>query len=164
MEKKVWRRLWQVLKCTTLKKVQQRQYDAVWCMDQHRFFGAGSRLTSTFFEVNRVSLCAKIQANAANFTTGHLRVQKGNDLKHNVNAAEEFLKVWKWNILQWPGQWPDLNLILLHFTCLKKRKKIHKHLKTAAAVTWQTHFSAAVRGLQTSDSEVWTFLLLFIMM
>lgn len=123
VEKKSWRRLWQVLilKRTTFKKKYSRgsmmQYDA-WINIASLALGHNSHLHKYIFW--SVTLC---KARAANFTGGHLRVQKGNDLKHNVNAAQEFLKVWKWNILQWPGQWPDLNLILLHFTCLKKKEK-----------------------------------------
>ncbi len=32
-------------------------------------------------------------------------------------ATQEFLKVKKWNIRQWPSQSPDLNTIEQHFTC-----------------------------------------------
>lgn len=91
VEKKVWRGLWQVLilKRTTFKKVQQRQYDAVWYSMMH-----GSTLllwhwvmthiyTSTFFEVNRVSLCAKF----------------GQMQQTSLEDTWEYRKAMTWNIM-----------------------------------------------------------------
>ncbi len=34
-----------------------------------------------------------------------------DDLKHTAKATQEFLKIKKWNILQWLSQSPDLNPI-----------------------------------------------------
>ncbi len=39
-----------------------------------------------------------------------------NDPKHTGKATQEFLKVNKWIIVQWPSHSPDLNPIELHFT------------------------------------------------
>ncbi len=34
-----------------------------------------------------------------------------DDPKHTKKATQEILKVKKWNILKWPSQSPDINLI-----------------------------------------------------
>ncbi len=37
--------------------------------------------------------------------------QMDNDPKHTAKATQEFLKVKKWNVRQWPSQSPDLKCI-----------------------------------------------------
>lgn len=83
-----------------------------------------------------------------------LEVQRGNDLKHNVKTAQEFLKVRKWNILQWASQWPELNLMLLQFTCLKEGKK---QIPTKNCRQPQQG-CGAVRRLDPSDFNIFNFM------
>ncbi len=68
-------------------------------------------------EVHRDILSAQIQSNAAKLIGWRFIVQIDDDPKHTVKATQEFLKVKKWNIWQWPSQSPDLNTIEQHFTC-----------------------------------------------
>ncbi len=56
-------------------------------------------------EVYRDILSAQIQQIAAKLTALHST--SGNDPKHTAKATQEFLKVKKWNILQWPSQFPE---------------------------------------------------------
>lgn len=52
-------------------------------------------------EVYRDILTAQIQPNAAKLIERHFTVQMDNDPEHTATATQEFLKVKKWNILQW---------------------------------------------------------------
>ncbi len=72
-----------------------------------------SRINS---EVYRDILSAQIQSNAAKLIGRCFIVQIDDDPKHTAKATQEFLKLKKWNILQWPSQSPDLNPIEQHFT------------------------------------------------
>ncbi len=68
-----------------------------------------SRINS---EVYRDILSAQIQSNGAKLIGRRFIVQ----MEMTQNATQEFLKIRKWNILQWLSQSPDLNPIELHFT------------------------------------------------
>ncbi len=49
-----------------------------------------------------------------------------DDPKHTANATQEFLKVKKVHILQWPSQSPDFNLIEHSFHLLKTKLKAER--------------------------------------
>ncbi len=59
-----------------------------------------------------------------------------DDPKHTAKATQEFLKVKKLNILQWPSQSPDFKPIEHAFhllkTKLKAERPTNKQLKSAA--------------------------------
>ncbi len=59
---------------------------------------------------------AQIQSKSAKLIVWRFIVQMDNDPKHTGKATQEFLKVKKWIILQWPSHSPGLNPIELHFT------------------------------------------------
>ncbi len=66
-------------------------------------------------------------------------VQMDDDPKQTAKAIQEFLKVKKWNILQWPSQCPDFNPIEhLVKTKLKAERPIDKQLESAAVKAWQS--------------------------
>ncbi len=70
-------------------------------------------------------------------------VQEDNDPKHKAKASQQFLKVKKWNILQWPNQSPDFNPIEHAFHLLKTKLKAERptnkqQLKSAAAKARQS--------------------------
>ncbi len=67
-----------------------------------------SRMNS---EVYKDILSAQIQSNGAKLIGQRFIVQADNDPKHTAKTTQEFLKVKKWNILQWPSQSPDFNPI-----------------------------------------------------
>ncbi len=79
-----------------------------------------SRMNS---EVYRDILSAQIQPNTAKLIGRHFIVQMDNDPKHTAKTIQEFLKVKKWNILQWPSQSPDVNPTEHEFHFLKKKLK-----------------------------------------
>ncbi len=89
-------------------------------------------------EVYRDILSAQIQPNGRHFI-----VQMDDDPKHTAKATQEFLKVKKWNILQWPSQSPDLNPTEHAFYLLKPKLKAERptnkqQLKSAAVKAWQS--------------------------
>ncbi len=65
-------------------------------------------------EVYNDILSAQIQSNGAKLIGRRFIGHIDNDPKHTSKAAQEILKVKRWNILQ--SQSPDLNLIELRFT------------------------------------------------
>ncbi len=72
-----------------------------------------------------------------------LHSTSGNDPKHIAKATQGFLKVKKWNILQWPSQSPDFNPIEHAFYLLKTKLKAERltnkqQLKSAAVKAWQS--------------------------
>ncbi len=73
----------------------------------------GSRINS---KVYSDILSAQIQSNAAKLIGRRLIIQMDNNPEHTAKTTQEFLKVKKWNILQWPSQSPDFNPIEQHFT------------------------------------------------
>ncbi len=94
-------------------------------------------------EVYRDILSAQIQPNAAKLIGQRFIVQMDNDPKHTAKATQEFLKVKKWNILQWPSQSPDFNQIEHAFHLLKKKLKADRptkkqQLKSASVKAWQS--------------------------
>jgi len=50
-------------------------------------------------------------------------VQTDADPKHTAKVTQEFLKVKKWNIPQWPSHSPDLNPFEHAFHMLKTKLK-----------------------------------------
>ncbi len=95
-----------------------------------------SRMNS---EVYRDILCAQIQPNAAKLIGRCFLAQIDDDPKHTAKATQEFLKVMKWNILQWPSHSPDLKPIEHAFHLLKTKLKAaqptnKQQLKSAAVV------------------------------
>ncbi len=75
-------------------------------------------------EVYRDTLSAQIQPNAAKLVGRRFIVQMDNDTKHTAKTIQEFLKVKKWNILQWPSQPKVIQVIQngstrsrMHSTC-----------------------------------------------
>jgi len=66
------------------------------------------------------------------------------DPKHTAKETQEFLKVKKWNILQWSAsQSPDFNPIEHAFHLLKTKLKAERptnkqQLKSAAVKAWQS--------------------------
>ncbi len=99
-----------------------------------------SRMNS---EVYRDILSAQIQPNAAKLIGLCFIVQVDNDPKHTAKTTQEFLKVKKWNILQWPSQSPDFNPTEHAFHLLKTKLKAEsptnkQQLKSAAAQAWQS--------------------------
>ncbi len=84
-------------------------------------------------------------------------VQKDNDPKHTAKATQEFLKVKKWNIPQWPSQSPDLNPIEHAFHLLKTKLEAERptnkqQLKSAAANAWQS-----ITKEETVSGDVYEF-------
>ncbi len=77
-------------------------------------------------EVYRDILAAQIQPNAAKLIGRRFIVQMDDDPKHTAKATQEFLKAKKWNILQWPSQSPDCNLIENAFHSLKTKLKAER--------------------------------------
>ena len=89
------------------------------------------RSSRMFSKVYMDVLSARIQANAASLIGHRFTVQKDNDPKHAVKANQEFIRVKKCKILQWPRQSPDFNLIKHSFHLLKinltaERPSIHQ--------------------------------------
>ena len=88
-------------------------------------------------------LSAHIQPNATKLIGCRFTVQVDNDPKHPAKATQAFMKAKKWNILQWPSQSPDLNIIEHAFHLLKTRLKAERptskqQLKVAAVKAWQS--------------------------
>ncbi len=95
------------------------------------------------FEVYRDILSAQIQPNAAKLIGWCFLAQIDDDPKHPAKATQEFLKVMKWNILQWPSQSPDLKPIEHEFHLLKTKLKAARptnkqQLKSAAVKAWHS--------------------------
>ncbi len=65
-------------------------------------------------------LSAQNQQNGAKLIGLRFIIQMDNDPKHTAQTTQEFLKVKKWIILQWPSQSPDFIPIELHFTCWRQ--------------------------------------------
>ncbi len=82
-----------------------------------------SRMNS---EVCRDIFSAQIQLNGAKLIGRRFIVQMDDDPKHTAKATQEFLKVKKWIILQWPSQSPDLNPIEHAFHLLKTKLKTER--------------------------------------
>ncbi len=82
-----------------------------------------SRMNSVVY---RDILSVQIQPSAAKLIGWHFIVQMDNDPKHTAKATQEFLKVKKWIILQWPSQSPDLNPIKHEFHLLKTKLKAER--------------------------------------
>ncbi len=99
---------------------------AVWCMSCMASSGTGLLVFSDDETEDRGSLInskvysdilsAQIQSNAAKLIGRRLIIQMDDNQEHTAKTTQEFLKVKKWNILQWPSQSPDLNPIEQHFT------------------------------------------------
>ncbi len=68
-------------------------------------------------EVYRDILSALIQSNGTKLIGQTFITQMDGDPKHTAKATQEFLKVKKWNILQWPSQSPDSTRLSMHLTC-----------------------------------------------
>ncbi len=88
-------------------------------------------------------LSAQTQSNAAKLIGRCFVVQMDDDPKHTAKATQKFLKVKKWNILQWPSQSPDFNPIEHAFHLLKTNLKAERptnkqQLKSAAVKAWQS--------------------------
>ena len=84
-----------------------------------------------------------IQPNASELIGRRFTVQMDNDLKHTAKATKEFFKAKKWNVMQWPSQSLDLNLIEHAFHLLKtklkgKCPKNKQELKIVAVEAWQS--------------------------
>ncbi len=62
-------------------------------------------------EVYRDILSTQIQSNGAKLIGQHFIVQMDDDPNHTAKTTQEFLMVKMWNILQWPNQSLNLNLI-----------------------------------------------------
>ncbi len=71
-------------------------------------------------------LSAQIQPNAAELIGRCFIVQMDDDPKHTANATQEFVKIKKWIILQWPSQSPDLNPLEHAFHLLKIKLKAER--------------------------------------
>ncbi len=109
-------------------------------------------------EVYRDILSAQIQSNAAKLTGRCFIIQMDNDAKHTAKATQGFLKVKKWNILQWPSQSPDLNPIEHAFHILKTKLKAERptnkqQLKSAAVKAWQSITKEETQSLVMSTSS-----------
>ncbi len=63
------------------------------------------------------------------------KVQMDDDLKHTAKSTQEFLKVKKWNILQWPSQSPVFNLTEHVFYSLKTKLKVERPSKRTTEVS-----------------------------
>ncbi len=110
-----------------------------------------SRMNS---EVYRDILSAQIQSNGAKLIGRRFIIQMDDDPKHTAKATQEFLKVKKWNILQWPSQCPDFNPIEHAFHLLKTKLKAERPLNK------QQLMSAAVKhhkGGNTVSGDVHEF-------
>ncbi len=68
-------------------------------------------------------ILAQIQPNGAKLIGRRFIVQVDKDPKPTAKATQEFLKVKKWIILQWPSQSPDFNPIEHAFHLLKTKLK-----------------------------------------
>ncbi len=117
-----------------------------------------SRMNS---EVYRDILSSQIQSNAAKLIGRRFIEQMDDDPKHTAKATQEFLKVKKWNILQWMSQSPYLNLIEHAFHSLKTKLKAHKQTATefSCSKSLAKHHkggnpvSGEVHEFQTQDSH-----------
>ncbi len=103
-------------------------------------------------------LSAQIQSNAAKLIGRRFIVQVDNGPKHTAKATQEFLKVKKWIIRQWPSQSPDLNLIEHAFHVLKTKLKAERptnkqQLKSAAVKAWQSITKEETQSLVMSMSS-----------
>ncbi len=94
------------------------------------------------FEVYRDILSAQIQPNGAKLNGRCFIVQMDDDPKHTAEATKEFLKVKKWNILQWPSRYPDFNPFEHAFHLLKTKLKADPQRHTNK----QQQKSAAVKA------------------
>ncbi len=99
-------------------------------------------------------LSAQLQTNAAKLIGRCFIGQMDDDPKHTAKATQEFLKVKKWNILQWPRQSPDLNPIEHAFHLLQTK------LKAERPTNKQQLESAAVKAWQSITKEETQFLLM----
>ncbi len=78
--------------------------------------------------------------------------------QNTAKATQEFFKVKKWNILQWPSQSPKLNPIEHAFHLLKTKLKAERptnkqQLKSAAAKAWQGITKEETQSLVMSMSS-----------
>ncbi len=81
-----------------LVMMRQKQLEEFWCVQGYTVCLDSAK-------------CSKVDWTALHSTNGRWPKSK---------ATQEFLKVKRWNILQWPSQSPDLNLTELHFTCWRQ--------------------------------------------
>ncbi len=110
------------------------------------------------YEVYRDILSAQIQPNTAKLIGRCFIVQMDDDPKHTAKATQEFLKVKKWIILQWPSQSPDFNPIEHAFHFLKTKLKAERptnkqQLKSAAVKAWQSITKKETQSLLMSMSS-----------
>ncbi len=123
--------------------------------DDVRTEDRSSRMNS---EVYRDILSAQIQPTAAKLIGRRLIVQMDDDPKHTAKATQGFLKVKKWNILQWPCQPPDFNPIEHAFHLLKTKLEAERptnkqQLKSAAVKAWQSITKKETQSLVTFMSS-----------
>ncbi len=71
-------------------------------------------------------LSAQIQSNGEKLIGRLFIVQLDSDPKHPAKATQEFLKVKKWNILQWPKVRKTHKETTTEFSCSKGLAKHHK--------------------------------------